>query len=371
VAGIIEQAAMRRALEHAALGPGHGPNPRVGCVVLDPGGAIAGEGYHRGAGTPHAEVDALAAAGAAARGGTAVVTLEPCNHSGLTGPCTQALIAAGVRRVVVACTDPNPQAAGGIAVLRAAGIEVETGVATEQATQLNRRWLAAIAAGRPFVTWKYAATLDGRSAAADGSSRWITGEPARADVHARRAEADAILVGTGTVLADDPWLTVRNPGHNKGSGEGELAARQPLRVVLGRTPVPAGARVLDDAAETLVLPLRDPAEALAVLHARQVRHVWLEGGPRLAAAFWRAGLIDEVLGYVAPALLGAGPAAVGDLGVASIDDTQRLDLVEVHRLGGDLLMVAAPRRPERAERSEQPEQPEQPERPLLVHRTSD
>jgi diaminohydroxyphosphoribosylaminopyrimidine deaminase/5-amino-6-(5-phosphoribosylamino)uracil reductase len=339
VAGIIEQAAMRRALEHAALGPGHGPNPRVGCVVLDPGGAIAGEGYHRGAGTPHAEVDALAAAGGAARGGTAVVTLEPCNHTGLTGPCTQALIGAGVRRVVVACTDPNPQAAGGIDVLRAAGIEVETGVATEQATALNRRWLFAVAAGRPFVTWKYAATLDGRSAAADGSSRWITGAPARADVHARRAEADAILVGTGTVLADDPWLTVRTDA-------GGLAVRQPLRVVLGRTPVPAGARVLDDAAETLVLPLRDPVEALSVLEARQVRHVWLEGGPRLAAAFWRAGLIDEVLAYVAPALLGAGPAAVGDLGAGSMHDALRLELAEVHRIGGDLLIVAAPCRPE-------------------------
>jgi diaminohydroxyphosphoribosylaminopyrimidine deaminase/5-amino-6-(5-phosphoribosylamino)uracil reductase len=340
VAGIIERTAMRRALDHAAFGPAHGPNPRVGCVVLDPAGAVAGEGYHRGAGSPHAEVDALAAAGGGARGGTAVVTLEPCNHTGLTGPCTQALIAAGVRRVVVACTDPNPQATGGIAVLRSAGIEVETGVLAEQATALNRRWLLAVAAGRPFVTWKYAATLDGRSAAADGSSRWITGEPARADVHARRAHADAIMVGTGTVLADDPWLTVRD-------GAGSPAVRQPLRVVLGRTPIPPGARVLDAAAETLLLPLRDPAEALAVLHARQVRHVWLEGGPRLAAAFWRAGLIDEVLAYVAPALLGAGPAAVADLGITGIGDTQRLDLVEVHRLGADLLMVAAPLRPER------------------------
>jgi diaminohydroxyphosphoribosylaminopyrimidine deaminase/5-amino-6-(5-phosphoribosylamino)uracil reductase len=338
VPSILEVAAMSRALDHAALGPAHGPNPRVGCVVLDRGGAIVGEGHHRGAGTPHAEVVALAAAGAATRSGTAVVTLEPCNHTGRTGPCTQALIAAGIARVVIAGPDPNPDAAGGAQVLRAAGVDVEVGVLSVQSAALNRRWLFAVGAGRPFVTWKYAATLDGRSAAADGSSQWITGPVARADVQARRAEADAIMVGTGTVLADDPWLTVRDAA-------GRLAARQPLRVVLGRTPIPATARVRDGAAETLLLAVRDPAEALAALHALQVRHVWLEGGPRLAAAFLRAGLVDEILGYIAPALLGAGLPVVGDLGVTTIGGTHRLELIDVHRLGDDLLMVAAPRRP--------------------------
>jgi diaminohydroxyphosphoribosylaminopyrimidine deaminase/5-amino-6-(5-phosphoribosylamino)uracil reductase len=328
---------MRRALDRAALGPGYGANPRVGCVVLDRTGAVAGEGHHLGAGTAHAEVVALAAAGAAARNGTAVVTLEPCNHIGRTGPCTQALIAAGVTRVVIAGIDPNPEATGGVRVLRAAGIDVETGLLAAESAALNRRWLFAVGAGRPFVTWKYAATLDGRSAAADRSSQWITGPDARADVHARRAGADAIVVGTGTVLADDPSLTIRDAA-------GRLEARQPLRVVLGRTPIPPSARVLDDAADTLLLPLRDPAEALATLHARQVRHVWLEGGPRLAAAFWRAGLVDEVLGYIAPALLGDGTAAVGDLGVTTMRDIHRLELVGVHRLGDDLLIVAAPRR---------------------------
>jgi diaminohydroxyphosphoribosylaminopyrimidine deaminase/5-amino-6-(5-phosphoribosylamino)uracil reductase len=304
-------------------------------VILDTCGGIAGEGYHRGAGTPHAEVDALAAAGAAARGGTAVVTLEPCAHTGRTGPCTQALIAAGVTRVVIAATDPNPIAAGGAVVLAGAGVDVESGVLAAESVALNRRWTTAVAAGRPFVTWKFAATLDGRSAAADGTSTWITGERARADVHARRAGADAILVGTGTVLADDPQLTVRD-------ANGVPAPRQPLRVVLGERGVPAGARVLDGAAPTLVITHRDPVKALAELHDLEVRHVWLEGGPTLAAAFWRAGLIDEVLAYVAPALLGAGRAAVADLGIGTIDRAARLVTTDVRLLGDDVLVVARP-----------------------------
>jgi diaminohydroxyphosphoribosylaminopyrimidine deaminase/5-amino-6-(5-phosphoribosylamino)uracil reductase len=224
-----------------------------------------------------------------------------------------------------------------VAVLQSAGIDIETGVLAAESAALNRRWLFAVAAGRPFVTWKYAATLDGRSAAADGSSQWITGPIARLDVHARRAATDAIIVGTGTVLADNPSLTVRDP-------DGRLDAWQPLRVVLGQTPIPSTARVLDQSADTLVLPLRDPAAALATLHERQVRHVWLEGGPRLAAAFWQAGLIDEVLGYIAPALLGDGRPCVGDLGVSAISDIHRLNLVELHQLGDDILMVATPRR---------------------------
>lgn len=335
MANILEIAAMRRALDHAARGPASGPNPRVGCVILDSSGNVAGEGYHRGAGTEHAEVDALAAAGAAARGGTAVVTLEPCAHTGRTGPCTEALVAAGVARVVIGTTDPNPIAAGGARVLAQAGVDVETGVLAAESVALNRRWTAALTMRRPFVTWKFAATLDGRSAAADGTSQWITGPRARADVHARRAEADAILVGTGTVLADDPHLTVRD-------AEGVPVARQPLRVVLGERPVPAGSRVLDDAAPTLVIAHRDPAKALAELHDLEIRHVWLEGGPTLAAAFWRAGLIDEVLTYLAPALLGAGRAAVADLGIETIDRAARLVTTDVRRLGDDVLLVARP-----------------------------
>ena len=184
-----------------------------------------------------------------------------------------------------------------------------------------------------MVTWKFAATLDGRSAAADGSSAWITGPLARADVHDLRAECDAVLVGTGTVLADDPHLTVRHP-------DGTLRERQPLRVVMGLRPTPPTARVLDAAASTLLLPTRDPAEALAALSGREVRHVWLEGGPTLAAAFLRAGLVDEVVTYLAPALLGSGPAAVGDLGIPSIDRTLRLTVRDVRTIGPDIRIRA-------------------------------
>jgi diaminohydroxyphosphoribosylaminopyrimidine deaminase / 5-amino-6-(5-phosphoribosylamino)uracil reductase len=336
VASITETAAMRRALDDAAGGPAHGPNPRVGCVILDASGEVVGAGRHEGAGTPHAEVAALAVAGASARGGTAVVTLEPCNHTGRTGPCSRALLDAGVTRVVIAADDVNPVAAGGAKALRAGGVEVESGILAEEGRALNRYWEFAVRAGRPFVTWKFAATLDGRSAAADGTSRWITGEVARADVHGRRATADAVLVGTGTVLADDPRLTVRD-------AQGRPALRQPLRVVLGRRPLPATSRVLDVDAETLVIDHRDPALALKQLHEREVRHAWLEGGPTLAAAFWRAGLVDEVLSYVAPALLGTGAAAVADLGVTTIDQVARLVTIDVRRLGDDVLVVSRPR----------------------------
>jgi diaminohydroxyphosphoribosylaminopyrimidine deaminase / 5-amino-6-(5-phosphoribosylamino)uracil reductase len=345
VASSLEFAAMRRAVECAALGPAHGPNPRVGCVILDGSGAVAGEGYHAGAGTAHAEVVALAVAGERARGGTAVVTLEPCNHTGRTGPCSEALLQAGVARVVYACPDPNPVAAGGGQRLRSAGVAVEVGVLRAGSAALNRYWDFAVRAGRPFVTWKFAATLDGRSAAADGTSRWITGAPARADVHARRATADAVLVGTGTVFADDPQLTVRDDA-------GVPAGRQPLRVVLGRTPVPRGARVLDAAAETLVLDHHDPALALKQLHEREVRQVWLEGGPTVAAAFWRAGLVDEVLAYLAPALLGAGVSAIADLGVTTMGAAARLVTTDVRRVGDDVLVVCAPGRPENVTNSE-------------------
>ena len=206
-----EETLMRRALELAALGPVADPNPRVGAVVTATDGRVVGEGFHRGAGHPHAEVEALALAGENANGGTAWVTLEPCDHTGRTGPCSRALLDAGVNRVVFGQADPNPQAAGGAARLRAGGVAVEGGVLVEEARELNRAWTFAVTRGRPRVVWKFAATLDGRSAAADGTSQWITGPAARADVHRLRAESGAIMVGTGTVLADDPSLTVRRP----------------------------------------------------------------------------------------------------------------------------------------------------------------
>lgn len=327
-------ALMSRALELAARGPLGDPNPRVGAVIVDPGGLVVGEGFHEGAGTPHAEVMALRQAGPAALAGTAVVTLEPCAHTGRTGPCAQALIEAGVARVVFAQSDPTLTAGGGRAMLEAVGIRTTSGVLVQDSVALNDAWVFSLAAGRPRVTWKYAATLDGRSAAADGSSRWITGPQARADVHRLRAQCGAILVGTGTAIADDPALTVRG-------SDGAAASRQPLRVVMGLRPIPETARVLDGAAPALHLTTHDPAQVLSSLADREIHHLWLEGGPTVAAAFLRAGLVDEVIAYLAPALLGAGPPAVGDLGIHAIDQALRLTPHEVTTIGPDIRIRAS------------------------------
>ena len=335
-----EQRAMRRALELARTpGVPLGPNPRVGCVLLDAEGGEIAEGYHRGAGSPHAEAAALAEAGADARGATAVVTLEPCNHIGRTGPCSQALIEAGVARVVFAQPDPNPVARGGEAALREAGVEVAFGLLEREARALNRAWTFAVEHGRPFVTWKYAATLDGRSAAADGSSRWVTNEAARRDTHRLRGECDAIVVGTGTALRDDPHLTVRDD-----VGEPLPRDRQPLRVVVGERELSPASRVLDDAAETVHLRTHDVAEVLRQLYEQGRQHVFLEGGPTLAAAFLRGGHVDEVVAYLAPKLLGDGPSAVGDLGVSGIDEAFELALDDVERFGDNLRLILHPRR---------------------------
>jgi diaminohydroxyphosphoribosylaminopyrimidine deaminase/5-amino-6-(5-phosphoribosylamino)uracil reductase len=322
-----ERQAMRRALE-LAVTPGVplGPNPRVGCVLLAPDGTTIAEGFHRKAGGPHAEVEALREAGDAARGATAVVTLEPCNHTGRTGPCSEALIAAGVRRVVFAQPDTNPVAIGGAGRLREAGIEVVGGVMVEEARTINRTWTFAIAHRRPFVTWKFATTLDGRSAASDGTSRWVSSRAARLDTHRLRGLCDTMLVGTNTVEVDDPELTVRDE-------VGDPLPHQPLRAVMGMRDIPLGRRVFNDRAETLHLRTREPAEALSTLFALDRQHVFLEGGPTLARAFLEAGLVDEVVAYVAPMLLGAGRAAVGDLGIPTIADARRLTITDVALLG--------------------------------------
>ena len=322
-----ETRAMARALELARTpGVPLGPNPRVGCVLLDGDGVTVAEGYHRGAGTPHAEVDALLQAGGRARGTTAVVTLEPCNHTGRTGPCSEALVAAGVARVVYAQSDPNPLAAGGADFLRRAGVGVDGGLLVDEAREVNRVWTFAVEHGRPFVTWKFATTLDGRSAAADGTSRWVSSRAARLDTHRLRGLADVVLAGTGTVLVDDPELTVRD-------ADNRPLARQPLRAVMGLREVPADRRVLNDVAETVVFPTRDPATVLQELYKRDRQHVFLEGGPTLAAAFLRAGLVDEVVAYVAPMLLGSGTSAVADLGIGTVADALRFDVVDISVVG--------------------------------------
>jgi diaminohydroxyphosphoribosylaminopyrimidine deaminase/5-amino-6-(5-phosphoribosylamino)uracil reductase len=340
MADLVETAAMRRALALACTpGVPLGPNPRVGAVVLDSDGRHVGEGYHRGAGQPHAEVEALRNAGDKAQGATVVVTLEPCNHTGRTGPCAQALISAGVARVVYAQHEPNPLATGGHRTLLAAGIEVEGGLLADDATRVNEMWSFVMRHHRPFVTWKFATTLDGRSAAADGTSKWITGTAARQDVHRLRASCDAILVGTGTVARDDPRLSVRDADDRP-----VPADRQPLRVVMGTRDLDPDRQVFDDAADTVQLHTHDPAAALADLFKRDRQHVWLEGGPTLAAAFLTAGLVDEVVAYVAPALLGSGRAAVGELGLATIGDVLRFELEDVTRVGGDVRITMRGRR---------------------------
>ncbi len=355
---VTDADAMRRAVVLAARGLGRtSPNPVVGCVVLDSAGRPAGEGYHRRAGGPHAEIHALRAAGERARGGTAYVTLEPCDHTGRTGPCSRALLDAGVARVVYAVADPDPRAGGGARTLRAAGVAVERGLLAEEAEAGNVAWLTSVRLRRPHVTWKYAATLDGRSAAADATSRWITSAESRADVHRLRAEADAVVVGAGTARADDPHLAVR----------GVPDAAQPLRVVVDTegTAVRPGARILDGASATLVAVAEDadlraaghlpevvrlPRAArgldvpalLAVLDARGVRSVLLEGGPALAGSFVAAGAVDRVIGYLAPVLLGAGPAALADAGIATLADALRLRMTETVRIGTDVRITAVP-----------------------------
>ncbi|MFB7451857.1 MULTISPECIES: bifunctional diaminohydroxyphosphoribosylaminopyrimidine deaminase/5-amino-6-(5-phosphoribosylamino)uracil reductase RibD [unclassified Streptomyces] len=348
--------AMRRAVELAARGLGAtSPNPVVGCVITDASGHPVGEGFHQRAGGPHAEVHALRAAGVLARGGTAYVTLEPCNHTGRTGPCAQALIEAGVSRVVYAVADPNPQATGGADTLRAAGIEVEQGLLEDEAEAGNIAWLTSVRRGRPFVRWKYAATLDGRIAAADGTSRWISSAESRADVHRLRAEADAVVVGSGTARADDPHLAVRVVADTG------TAAVQPLRVVVDTeaTAVKPGARVLDDAGPTLIAIAEDAETTLTdvvrlpraerglavpalldALHARGVRSVLLEGGPTLAGAFLAEGAVDQVVGYLAPVLLGAGPAALADAGITTLTEALRLDITETAHIGSDIRITA-------------------------------
>lgn len=329
------EAAMRLAVDQAQRVKGSTyPNPPVGAVILDAAGDVVGTGGTEPVGGPHAEVVALHAAGQRAAGGTAVVTLEPCNHHGRTPPCVDALLAAGVAAVVFAVADPNPSAAGGAERLRAAGVSVTGGVcADEVAAGPLREWLHKQRTGLPHVTWKFATSVDGRSAAADGSSQWITGEAARADVHRRRAAADAIVVGTGTVFADNPTLTARLPG-------GTLAEHQPLRVVVGRREIAPEANVLNDDSRTMVISTHDPLEVLRALSDRT--DILIEGGPTLAGAFLRAGAIDRILAYVAPILLGGPVMAVDDVGVPSIARALRWCYDGVERIGPDLLLSLVP-----------------------------
>jgi len=331
-----EQGAMEAALAAALRGP-RGANPLVGAVILSPEGEHLATGYHRGAGTAHAEADAISEArrqGIDTTGTTMVVTLEPCNHEGRTGPCAQAIIAAGIAKVVYAVDDPHDPAAGGARTLRAAGVEVHSGLAAGEARDLNREWFEAVAAKRPFVTLHIAQTLDSRIAAVDGTSQWISSPESLADNHGLRELIDAILVGTGTVLIDNPRLTARTP-------DGVLSQHQPLRAVMGLRDVPDDAAVRGTDGRFVHLPTRDPAQALGRLFDEGARHVMVEGGSSILSTFLAAGLVDELIIYLAPTLLGSGTAALNDLGITTLADAQHWSWDDagggaVRTLGNDL-----------------------------------
>ena len=367
-AGAPDRRFMARALELARRGLySTDPNPRVGCVIVR-GERIVGEGWHRYAGEPHAEVHALAAARGDARGATAYVTLEPCRHAGRTGPCTRALIEAGVAKVVAAMSDPNPEVAGrGFAELAEAGVEVETGLLEDRARALNRGFVSRHERGRPWVRCKLAATLDGRTATAAGESRWITGEAARADVHRLRAQASAVFTGIGTLLADDPRLDARVQ-------DAECLA-PPMRVIAdSRLRTPPAACVLSAPGRLLIatsgesghgdpdrmqalaeagaeiVPLPEDGRGrvslgalMAALAERGANEVHAECGPTLAGALLEASLVDEIVVYLAPTLLGDAARGMFTLpGIAAMRDRIELDVTGVTRIGADLRIDAAP-----------------------------
>lgn len=336
--------AMEYAIDEACNGPEVGPNPRVGCVLLAPAEpgelhrmVVAG-GWHNGRGTPHAEVAALQDAKARripTRGLTAVVTLEPCSHHGSTPPCTEALLAAGVTEVVYAIADPGEVSGGGANYLRRQGVKVSkttNPLVLDEARELILRWHHAVRTGRPYVTVKLATTLDGKVAAPDGTSQWITGPAARRHAHEFRSTVDAIAITTGTALIDDPALTARDEA-------GHLAEHQPLRVVVGRRDLPAAARLHGPGGELVHLRTHDIGQVLDFLAAREVRHLLIEGGPKLVTEALHAGVVDEIHAYVAPVLLGGGPSAIDSLGVHTLSGAPRWHTTDVHRLGEDSLMV--------------------------------
>lgn len=304
------------------------PNPRVGCRIVSPSGELISQGIHERAGSQHAEVIALAAAGERAKGATAIVTLEPCNHFGKTPPCVDALIAAGVARVVFGAGDPNPEAAGGAEKLKDAGIEVVGYVLNTEADAIIEPWWFSKNHKRPFVTLKIAATMDGFVAAQDGSSRWITGEMARIAVHQLRARVDAVAIGTATAVTDDPLLDVRL--------EGEWP--QPAHYIIGQRALPE-LRMKD----AVQIKSHNPREALQQMYDEGVRHVMVEGGATLASAFISAGLVDQLLWFTAPKLLGGGVDAIASLGITNINDAVEWHLLNVEQFGQDVMLDLRPR----------------------------
>jgi diaminohydroxyphosphoribosylaminopyrimidine deaminase/5-amino-6-(5-phosphoribosylamino)uracil reductase len=318
---------LKRANELACLGLGlTGPNPIVGAVVVDSAGKIIGEGFHKSG--PHAEVVALEQAGQSARAATLFVTLEPCNHHGKTGPCTEAIIKAGVAKVVYAVSDPNALASGGAAALSDAGIEVVLNSEVPEVAYSNRAWLHKIKTNRPYLIWKIATTLDGRTAASDGSSKWITGPESRAQVSKLRFESGAILIGTGTALADNPNLIPRDLE--------VVGIGNPVRIVMGLRDVPADFKLNNGDAETVFVRSHDFLELLKLCQERDFNQILVESGSELGTALLSAGLIDELIIFQAASLLGSGPSFVGDLGIKNIDQKLNFVIRDVAQFGNDL-----------------------------------
>ena len=316
---------MRHALTLALRGEGRtGSNPIVGAVIIDSEGQLISEGFH--AGGDHAEVVAIKAAQKIPAGSTIVVTLEPCNHTGKTGPCVDAIIEAGISRVVYAVTDPNPIAAGGSDRLRAAGVEVISGVLETAARFFNRAWLSVIEKKRPLFIWKIAATLDGKTSATDGTSKWITSEASREFVSLLRRNSDAILVGTGTILADNPALIPHD----------DADIKNPLRVVMGTRDIPTVSQVLDDRANLLFVKSRDFQVLITDLLERGIKQVFVESGSELGTAMLKAGLIDEIMLFQAPTLLGTGKSFIGDLGIQTLSERIDLSILAHRQIGSDL-----------------------------------
>jgi diaminohydroxyphosphoribosylaminopyrimidine deaminase/5-amino-6-(5-phosphoribosylamino)uracil reductase len=335
------------------------PNPAVGCVIVDADGRLAGRGWTQDGGRPHAETEALRRAGSRAKGATAYVSLEPCAHQGETGPCAMALIQAGVARVVSAMEDPNSPVAGrGHAMLRAAGLDVHVGVRAAEAQDMNAGFFRRVIEGRPAVTLKLATTLDGKIALPDGHSRWITGERARAHGHLQRAQHDAVMIGVGTALADDPELTCRLPGLNATrlvrivlDSEARLSPSSKLAATAREQPVWLLAAPAADATavaslqakgvEVLSAPASaagvDLAAALQALGARGLTRVLVEGGATLATALIRANLVDSLLWYRAPSIMGEGLGAVGALSLADLAHRPRFMRASMQALGEDVL----------------------------------
>jgi len=308
------------------------PNPIVGAVIIDSTGKVVGEGFHDRANSPeHAEVVAIKAAGAKAKGATIVVSLEPCNHTGSTGACVQAIIDAGITTVVFAVADPNEKAAGGADALRAAGVTVIEGLLKDEAAFSNRAWLMKIKKNRPFFTWKVAATLDGKVAAADGTSKWITNEASRGDVQVLRRQADAILVGTNTVIVDNPHLIPR--------GEFAGYASNPIRVICGEQELPPESFVFDSAAQTVVVKSKDLDVLVEKLNELGVNHVFVEAGPTLASAMVDHCLMDELVIYQAPTFLGTGKHFFVFDYPTTITDQMRMDHISTQVLDGDVKSV--------------------------------